>query len=208
MALTRKMLKAMGIEDEKIDQIIEEHVNVTDSLKEERDRYKADAEKLPDLQKKLENATKNGGEETVSKAEHDKLQKEYDDYKAEQTAKETRAAKERAVREFYKSTVGISEKRLDTVMKVTNLDEIELDKDGKIKDADKRAETAKTEWADFIPQTKTTGAKTANPPAGTGGGGIKTRAEIEAIKDPSERRIEIAKAISADPNFFKSNKGE
>ena len=172
MALTRKMLKAMGIEDEKIDQIIEEHVNVTDSLKEERDRYKADAEKLPDLQKKLANATKNGGKETVSKAEHDKLQKEYDDYKAEQTAKETRAAKERAVREFYKSTVGISEKRLDTVMKVTNLDEIELDKDGKIKDADKRAETAKTEWADFIPQTKTTGAETANPPGNNGGGNV------------------------------------
>lgn len=172
MALTRKMLKAMGIEDEKIDQIIEEHVNVTDSIKEERDRYKADAEKLPDLQKKLENATKEGGEETVSKAEYDKLLKEHNDYKAEQTAKETRAAKERAVREWYKSTVGISEKRLDTVMKVTNLDEIELDKDGKIKDAEKRTETAKTEWADFITQTKETGAQTANPPEGNGGGNV------------------------------------
>ena len=33
MALTRKMLKAMGIEDEKIEQIIEEHVESIDGLK-------------------------------------------------------------------------------------------------------------------------------------------------------------------------------
>lgn len=197
MALTRKMLKAMGIEDEKIDQIIEEHVNVTDSLKEERDRYKADAEKLPDLQKKLENATKNGGEETVSKAEHDKLQKEYDDYKAEQTAKETRQAKERAIRELYKAA-GISEKRIDTVMKVTNLEDIELDKDGKIKDADKRTESVKTEWADFITQTKETGANTANPPANAGKGTGKTKEEIMAIKDGAMRR----KAMAENPSLF------
>lgn len=198
MALTRKMLKAMGIEDEKIDQIIEEHVNVTDSIKEERDRYKADAEKLPDLQKKLENATKNGGEETVSKAEYDKLLKEHNDYKADQTAKELRTAKEHAVREWYKSTVGISEKRLDTVMRVTNLDEIELDKDGKIKDAEKRTETAKTEWADFITQTKETGAQTANPPANMGKGTGKTKEEIMAIKDGAMRR----QAMVDNPHLF------
>ena len=49
MALTRKMLKAMGIEDEKIDQIIEAHSETVDALKEQRDQYKADAEKLPEV---------------------------------------------------------------------------------------------------------------------------------------------------------------
>ena len=118
MAMTRKFLKAMGIEEEKIEQIIEAHTETVNALKEERDNFKADAEKLPSVQKQLnelKEATKNGGEETVSKAEHDKLQKEYDDYKAEQTAKETRQAKERAIRELYKAA-GISEKRIDTVM--------------------------------------------------------------------------------------------
>ena len=33
MALTRKMLKAMGIEDDKIDQIIEAHTETVDGLK-------------------------------------------------------------------------------------------------------------------------------------------------------------------------------
>ena len=40
MSLTRKMLKAMGIEDEKIDQIIEAHTETVDALKEQRDGYK------------------------------------------------------------------------------------------------------------------------------------------------------------------------
>ena len=53
MSLTRKALSAMGIEDEKIDQIIEMHTDVTNALKEERDTYKADAEKLPAVQKEL-----------------------------------------------------------------------------------------------------------------------------------------------------------
>jgi hypothetical protein len=35
MALTRKMLKAMGIEEEKIEQIIEAHAETVDGLKED-----------------------------------------------------------------------------------------------------------------------------------------------------------------------------
>ena len=46
MSLTRKMLKAMGIEEDKIEQIIEAHTDVTDSLKADRDKYKEDAENL------------------------------------------------------------------------------------------------------------------------------------------------------------------
>ena len=59
MALTRKMLKAMGIEDEKIDQIIEEHVESIDGLKAERDRYKAGADEAEGLRKQLEEAKAN-----------------------------------------------------------------------------------------------------------------------------------------------------
>lgn len=47
VALTRKMLKAMGIEDEKVEQIIEEHVESVDGLKAERDRYKGGVPRRP-----------------------------------------------------------------------------------------------------------------------------------------------------------------
>ena len=43
MGFSRKMLKAMNIEDEKIDQIIDAHSETVDALKADRDAYKEDA---------------------------------------------------------------------------------------------------------------------------------------------------------------------
>jgi hypothetical protein len=194
MAFTRRFLSALGIEAEKIDEIINAHIEVVDGLKEERDNFKKDAEKLADVEKELNKAkekiAKNGDGETVSKEDYDKLKKEYDDYKADITAKNTRTEKENAIRELLKGA-GVSEKRLDAVLKVTNLDDFELDKDGKIKDAEKHTENVKSEWADFIETTTTKGADTANPPANNGKGTSKTKEEILAIKDGAVRRQEM-----------------
>ena len=165
MSLTRKMLKAMGIEDEKIDQIIEAHTETVDALKEQRDNYKADAEKLPEIQKQLESA--NEQIESVGKdswkVKYDALKENFDAYKADQTEKATRMAKENAYREALKAA-GISEKRIESVLRVSDVDSVELDENGKIKEADKLAENLKTEWADFIPTTTQTGVQTATPP--------------------------------------------
>ena len=128
----------------------------------ERDDYKAKAPK--------------DGVETVPKSDYDKIKKEYDDYKAGIDAEKTHSAKETAYRELLKAA-GVSDKRISAVVKVTDIDGIELDKDGKIKDADERTNNIKTEWADFIETTTTHGAKTANPP--TNGGKTKmTMADI------------------------------
>lgn len=51
VALTRKMLKAMGIEDEKIDQIIEEHVESANALTTQSDEFKEAAGKADDHKK-------------------------------------------------------------------------------------------------------------------------------------------------------------
>lgn len=179
MALTRKFLKAMGIEEEKIEQIIEAHTETTNALKEERDGYKADADKLADVQKELDKAkkaAKDDGEETVLKSEYDALKTEYDKYKGEITAEKERNAKETAYRELLKAA-GVSDKRISAVVKATDIDGIELDKDGKIKDADERTNNIKTEWADFIETTSEKGANTANPPKNDGGAKL-TKADI------------------------------
>ena len=47
MALTRKFLAALGIEDAKVDEIIQAHTDTVNGLKDEIEKYKADAEKLP-----------------------------------------------------------------------------------------------------------------------------------------------------------------
>lgn len=46
MALTRKLLRSMGIEDEKIDQIIDAHTETVNALKDERDGLKDAADRL------------------------------------------------------------------------------------------------------------------------------------------------------------------
>ena len=164
MSLTRKMLKAMGIEDEKIDQIIDAHTETVDALKEQRNQYKNDAEKLPEVQKQLSAATEqleSAGKDSW-KVKYDALKEDFESYKADQTAKETHVAKETAYRELLKAA-GISDKRISAVLKVSDVDAVEL-LDGKIKDAEKLTESIKTEWADFIPTTTQTGVNTATPP--------------------------------------------
>ena len=170
----------MSIEDEKIDQIIEAHTETVNALKEDRDKYKEDAEKLPGVQKQLDDAleeAKNSNSDAWE-AKYNALKEDFDDYKNDIAAKETKAAKNNAYRALLKE-IGISDKRIDSVLRVSKVDDIELDKDGKIKDVDALKESIKTEWADFIQTTTAQGAQTATPPSSTGGT-VLTKEEIYA----------------------------
>lgn len=196
MALTRKFLSALGIDEEKAEQIIGAHVDTVDSIKAERDKYKEDAEKLPATQKENEELKKQIAGEDPYKEKFEALQKEYNDYKADVEAKATTAKKESAFRKILKE-IGIPDKRIDTVLKVSDISKVELDEEGKIKDGDKLKESLKTEWADFIPTTKTEGVNSANPPSSTGKTTM-TKEEIRAIPDASARQ----KAMLENPSLF------
>ncbi len=165
MALTRKLLKGMALTEEQVDTIIEAHTETVEGLKADIAKYESDAKKLPGVQKELDDlkAAGDGG----YKEKYEKEKKAFDDFKNEQTAKETKKAKENAYRELLKAA-GVSEKRIPTILKVTDLNSVELDGD-KVKDADKLTETVKTDWADFIESSNTSGANTVTPPANNTG---------------------------------------
>lgn len=197
MALTRKLLKGMGLTDEQVDTIIEAHTETVDGLK----AYKTDAEKLKDVQKELDDLKAKGDDGWKDK--HDKLRKEYDDYKTAQTAKETRTAKEKALRAYYEGK-NITGKSLDIAMKASN-DEInaaELDDNGALKDTAPFDALVNGTLSGLVSTTQITGVKTPTPPTNTGGT-YKSKAEIMAITDRAERR----KAIAENPALFNS-KGE
>lgn len=101
MSLTRKLLKGMGLTDEQVDTIIEAHTETVDGLKDQIKTYKADAESLPGVQKELDDlkAAGDGG----YKEKYEKEHKAFEDYKNGVTAKETRTAKEKAVRAYLES---------------------------------------------------------------------------------------------------------
>lgn len=195
MSLTRKMLKAMGIEEEKIDQIIEAHSETVDSLKADRDSYKDDAEKLKDVQKELDDLKAKGDDGWKEK--HDRLKDEFDKYKTDVQEKETKAAKEAAYRAILKDA-NLSEKGIEKAVKYADWDKIELGEDGKLKGANDHIKAVRDEWAEYVTTTTTTGAKTSTPPANNGTGTGKTKEEIMAIKDGAVRRAEMAK----NPHLF------
>ena len=171
MALTRKFLKAMGIEDEKIDQIIEAHTETVSGLKDSLDKAEVAVKDLPGVQKELDaakaelEAVKNNG----LQGKYDALKKEFEDYKAGVTAKETKAAKEAAARAYYESK-GITGKALDIAMRGSGAEIETLDmEDGKIKDAAALEALVKGDFSGLVSTTMTTGANTATPPAGDSG---------------------------------------
>lgn len=168
MALTRKFLKAMGIEEEKIDQIIEAHTETVSGLKDSLDKAEAAAKDLPAIQEELDAAK--ADLEAVKKDgwkdKHDTLKKEFEDYKKVVTAKEAKSAKEAVVRAYYEGK-GITGKALEVAMRGSGaeIEAIELE-DGKIKDASALDALVAGDFSGLVGQTVTKGADTATPPAG------------------------------------------
>ena len=162
MSLTRKMLKAMGIEEEKIDQIIEAHTDTVEGLKSDLSKYKTDAEKLPDVQKELDELKAKGDDGWKEK--HDKLKGEFDAYKKDVEAKETHSKKVEAYKAILKDA-NLSEKGIEKAVKYAEWDKIELGEDGKLKGANDHIKAVREEWAEYVTTTTTTGAKTSTPPA-------------------------------------------
>lgn len=162
MSLTRKMLKAMGIEEEKIDQIIEAHSETVDSLKADRDSYKEDAEKLKGVQEELDDLKAKGDDGWKEK--YDNLKGEFDKYKNDVQEKETHNKKVEAYKSILKDA-NLSEKGIEKAIKYAEWDKIELDAEGKLKGANDHIKSAREEWAEYVTTTTTTGAKTSTPPA-------------------------------------------
>lgn len=201
MALTRKMLKALGIEDDKIEQIIDAHTETVDGLKEKLTAAEAGAAKLADVQKELDGLKAGGDYKAKYEAEH----KAFDEYKAGITAKETRAAKEKAVRAYLESK-SITGGNLDIAMRglSNEIDAAELDGE-KIKDTKALDELISGTFKGLVVTSTVTGTQTANPPSNTGGGKL-TRADIfkrdekgHYIMSTAERQ----KALAENPDLMK-----
>lgn len=170
MALTRKLLSALGIEADKIEQIIEAHTETVDALKKERDEYRQQAEDLPVVQKELDDLKKIKEGDSTYKEKYEKEHQAFEDYKTTIEAKETKQTKQNLYKELL-TKAGVSSKRLDAILRVTDFDKIELDEKGAIKNADQHEKNIVKDWSDFIEKKETRGAETHTPPENNGGNG-------------------------------------
>ena len=175
MAITRKLLKSMGIEEDKIEQIIEAHTETVNGLKDERDTYKASADKLADVQKELDALKANSGDDWKSK--YDTLKKTFDDFKTETVNREKSEKVKAAYTELLKSA-NVDSKRIDAILKITDLSDKKLTEDGKLEGADELVNQIKSEWGAFIQTTGTKGSTVETPPKTTST--TMTKADIYA----------------------------
>lgn len=186
--LTRKMLKAFGIDEPIIDQIIDAHAETVDALKNERDGYKAAAEQVDTLKAELKQAqADNSGNENY-KDLYESERAAFGEYKAKVESDRNKAQRETLYRELLRMN-GIDPKRHDAILRVTDLDALEVDGNGSLMNADTLSETIKADWSDFVVSTTTQGAKPDTPPATNSG---MTKDQIMGIKDTVARQQAIA----------------
>lgn len=192
MALTRRALKAMGLDEEKVDEIITLHAETVDGLKAEIEDYKTKAAAADATQKELEAARAEIDEFKKGdwKNKYTEIRDEFDDYKNDQEKKASHAAKENAYRQLLQDA-GISDKRINSVLKVTDVDALNLDENGRVQDRAGEIENIKSEWGDFVASSETKGVNVSSPPARENGSSV-TRDEIMKIKDTAERQKAIA----------------
>lgn len=193
MGLSKKFLSALGIDEDKAEQVWEAHKDTIDAIRNERDSFKDKAEKFDNVQKELNKANLKLKEFEDSdgkdswKTKYDDLLKNFNDYKDEIAEKELTAKKQAAYRRLLRE-VGIADKRIDAILKISDVNELEFDDQNEVKDADSVKKKMKTEWGDFISTTETRGADVANPPAGNNTNTVLSREEIMKIKDTGERQ--------------------
>lgn len=202
MAFSIKQIKAVlsehGMPVENLDKAAEEicgrHSADLDSIKEQRDNYKKDAETLADVQKELNALKSNSGDDWKSK--YEKEHTDFESYKKGITEKETKAAKEKAVRQYVSDRDfegrKITGDNLEIAMMALEgkIDGFELDGD-KIKETPE-LESIVSKLGRLSTSKVVKGAETANPPANNGGKNYKSKEEILAIKDRAERQNAIA----------------
>ena len=165
MSLTRKLLKGMGLTDEQVDTIIEAHTDTVDGLKKQVETYKADAEKLPNVQKELDDlkAAGDGGFKEKFEKEHS----DFENFKKTIQEKETKAAKESAAKAFFESK-GITGNSLEIAMRGSSAEIAALDLDGeKIKDSSALDALVNGTFKALVSTTTTKGANIPNPPVTT-----------------------------------------
>lgn len=181
----------MSLTDEQVSAIIQEHTNVTDALKAQRDKakeeaaeFKKQADELPKVQKQLDDLK--GGEDFKSK--YEQAIKEHQDYVKGVEAKET-AEKVKAAYRKLLADEQIKADRIDFVVNHSDLSKMTLDKDGNLSGVDEIKKTlndSKDGWGMFKVTTKERKQTVATPPeSGTGSG--MSRAKELAQKFQQER---------------------
>ena len=136
MGLTREKLETLGLHEEQIEAILSDHLDAVSTMQNDAKKFKAD---------------------------YEKERSDFEIFRNEQKKKELKAAKERVFRNII-GAAGIAEKRIDAVLRISNLDDLELDGAGVPQNSEILTEKIREEFPEFIVTSKEMGAMVMTPP--------------------------------------------
>ena len=136
MGLTREKLETLGLHEEQIEAILSDHLDAVSTMQNDAKKFKAD---------------------------YEKERSDFEIFRNEQKKKELKAAKERVFRNII-GAAGIAEKRIDAVLRISNLDDLELDEAGVPRNSEILTEKIREEFPEFIVTSKEMGAMVMTPP--------------------------------------------
>ena len=165
-AKVREILSAAGVDSEHmsaaVDAIIDGNVASIDALREDVAKYKAEADKLVEVQKELDDLKSSN--DSMWKQKYDTEHDAFEAFKRQNAEEKAHAEKVELYRALLRSE-NVADKRIDSIIKVTDFSGITV-KDGKLDKVDKLKESIKSEWSDFIMSTSEKHADVDNPPGG------------------------------------------
>ena len=169
------------------------HLGVVDPLKDQLQTYKTDAEKLPAVQKELDDLKAGDGN---YKEKYEAEAKAHKEYKQKVEAEKTAARDDADVLALCKEAGIARDSSLRLIAKDFDRSKIKRGEDGKITNHDDLVSSIKTDYADFVGTPGNQGTPTATPPSGGNRG--MTKDEIMKITDRQAR----VTAIAQNRNLF------
>ena len=154
--------------------LVELHRGVVDPLKDELDtakrdatKYKAEADKVPGLQKDLDEAKK--GEDWKDK--YEKEHQSFEDYKTK-VAQDAEAVKVEAAYRKLLTEEKVSDKAMTLIIaaKKAEFSKMKLKEDGSLDGVEDLKKEINEKYADFRVSQRQRGEQVGNPPAGAPGG--------------------------------------
>lgn len=154
----------MGIEGEKMEQILDMHLETVNGLKDQISTYKTDALKVPEISKKLEELEKAQQNPDEYKAKYEQESKAFEDFKKQIETEKVNSTKKSAYQKLLEAN-NVKKNKWDLIMRTVKLDDLNIKDDNTLENSEDLNKGIITDWADFIEREITEGVKVARPPS-------------------------------------------